>query len=1056
MPALSIFCFGDFEVRLDGESVRNFDTDKTRALLAYLAVERHRAHTRAHLAGLLWSDQPEERALHSLRQTLSYLRKALHETPNVAVFLLVERDSIRLNPAAQVWVDVQAFNQGLDAAYRHYHNRDGFGRLNPQRLCEALDLYRGLFLDQVILEGSPLFDEWSSLLREQLNRRCVEGLALLAEFYERRCEYGLARQTMDRILRLTPWDEAAHSQMIRLLAVDGQWSAAQNQYVLMRRCLREYFGLEPSEQTAVLFEAIRSQSPVFPRFGPVRHNLPDAGLPFVGRSAELTELMDSIIDPECRMLTLLGPGGVGKTRLALEAARRQVGVFPDGVFLAALRGVNTAEQLSIVLADALGCNFSDQRSPSAQLSDFLRRKNLLMVLDNFEQLLTDPDSVSLLAELLVEAPAVMFLVTSRERLNLREECIFAVDGLTCPDGAGIKEPLETYEALTLFLRRARQVKRDFQLDAENLTAAAQICRLVGGLPLGIELAAAMLWSRTCTELAAAVQANLDTLEGNAANAPIYHGSLRRVFAVSWQLLNPIEQQAFARLSIFRGGFTLDAAIQVTGVNIETLDALVGQSLLRRANDGRYDLHETLRQYAAEKLDGIPGELQALHRQHATYYVDLLSKMEGSTKGSGQIEALTLLQLELENAQVAWNWLISNDCAAQLAACVESLYQFFNIRGRFIEGIAWFQLAIVALEALPYEHLALAMMLSRQGALAYRIRQMDIAGAALERSREILIELGQHSELAFCLISLGGVQFRRKDFATALTSSQQSLEIYRQTGNLSGQAYALYLQGLILNRLCDFYRSKPLFEESVQVARRADDPRRTIAPLNLLGDIACFQGDYVAAERFFEDGINVSRQLNDRFNLGILINNLATVFQMTQRYAQAQSAYEESLSICREQGDRDGEAMALNNLGELAVARGEFKHAISISGQALVIAEEMGEDRTIAICLNNLGEATCAMGDYEQARAYFQRGIGIAVGIQATDLTARLTINMAPVFQQRGERKIAIELLRAALAHSATEQTEREKAIRRLTEMGTRPEMITDDSLLEEVVRRHMR
>ncbi len=560
MASLRISCFGEFQAELDGKPIQNFFTDKARALLAYLAVERARPHTRAHLAGLLWSDQPDEQALHNLRQTLTYLRKALGEGTASSALLLVERDTIRLNPAAQVWLDVRAFEEGLRRASRPERNGDGWRWLNPQRLSDALALYRGPFLDQLVLEGSPLFDEWSSLLREQLNHRCVEGLALMADYHERQGETALARQALSRLLSLTPWEETAHAQMMRLLAQDGQRSAAQSQYVLLRRYLREHLGLEPSSHTTALFEAIRSGSPVEALYPPARHNLPPPGPSFVGRQPELSELLDSAIDPGCRMLTLLGPGGAGKTSLALETARRLVGIFPGGVYYAPLRAVSQAGELAAALAEALDCNFSERQPPAAQLCDFLRRKNLLLVLDNFEQLLPDAGSTALLAEILAEAPQVKLIVTSRERLNLREECIFPVEGLRFPDGADLPGSPEDYEALALFQRRARQVKRRFQLEGENLAAAVKICRLVDGLPLAIELAAATLWNRSCPELAATVQHDLDALQDTSVNAPQHHSSLRAVFEFSWGLLEPEEQQTLARLAVFRGGFNIQAAL----------------------------------------------------------------------------------------------------------------------------------------------------------------------------------------------------------------------------------------------------------------------------------------------------------------------------------------------------------------------------------------------------------------------------------------------------------------------------------------------------------------
>lgn len=1050
MPALHITCFGDFETRVDGCPVRGFDTDKTRALLAYLAVERERAHTRAHLAGLLWSDQPDELALHNLRQTLSYLRKALGETPGAAVFLQVERDTIRLHPQAQVRVDVHDFEAGLAAAYRHFEHRDGRGRLNALRLRAALELHRGPFLDQLVLEGSPLFDEWATLRREQLLQRCTEGLARLAEFHERRREYHQARQYLERILRLTPWDENAHAGLMRLLALDGQTGAAQTQYMLLRRYLREHLGVDPSAQSQALFECIRAGGLPGPRFPAARANLSQGGMPFVGRGAELADLADEIIDPECRLLTLLGPGGAGKTRLALEAAGQQVGAFPDGVFFVPLREARDAGQMLAALAAALEFNFSDQGAPAAQLGDFLRRKNLLLVLDNFEQLLADPKCPAFLADLLGTAPAATFLITSRQRLHLREECVFEIDGLSLA-GSGGEEP----EALALFARRARQVKRSFALDGENRPAAERICRLLGGLPLGIELAAATLWGRTCPELADAVKADLDVLASGAPDAAPEHASLRAVFEVSWRQLNEAERHAYARLAVFRGGFDADAAHQVAAAGAETLHSLVGKSLLRRVADGRFDLHETLRQYADEKLACDDEAAREAREAHAVHYVRMLAGLREDMRAAGQVQALDRVQYELNNARLAWAHLTERRDGAALASCAETLYQFFSIRSRFLEGAGWFSEAAAALEGLEGSNRWLAAMLSRLGALLQRARQHEEALAALERSRTLLAGLDEPLELGFCLIGLGGVHLRRKDFEPALDASRQAQALFERAGRLDGLSYALYLQGLILDRMGDFETAAPLVERAVNAARQSGNPRRKIAPLNLLGDIACIQGDYAAAERIFAEALETSRQLDDRFNLGIVVNNLATVYHLTGRYALADGAYRESLAICREQGDRDGEALALNNLGELAVARGQFSEAESLSQQALAIAEELGEEWTIVVCLYNLGEAANAGGDSARALGFYRRGAALALEVSATDQAARIAVNAARALQLSGNQSAAAGLWRAALAHPATEQAERAKALGWLAELGSTPPEDEDESLLEAALRRDL-
>ena len=269
MAKLNINCLGTLQLTWNGEPARGIDMDKVRALLVYLAVEAARPHRREHLAGLLWSDQSEERGLHSLRQALSTVRKALGDdqasegvctsaASEVQPFLLITRDSVQLNPLCDYWLDVKVYCEELDTAFRYYHNRTGMSRLNIRRLRKGLALYQGHFLDQFFLSGSALFEEWATLRREEFNRRAVAALALLAEYHERRAEYTLARQAATRLTELAPWEETAHTQVIRLLALDGQWSAAQAQYMTLRRYLVEELGVEPAQETSTLYHEVRS------------------------------------------------------------------------------------------------------------------------------------------------------------------------------------------------------------------------------------------------------------------------------------------------------------------------------------------------------------------------------------------------------------------------------------------------------------------------------------------------------------------------------------------------------------------------------------------------------------------------------------------------------------------------------------------------------------------------------------------------------------------------------------------------------------------------------
>lgn len=1052
---IKITCLGGVQVELDDGTQASFDTDKARALLVYLAVEG-KPQRRSHLAGLLWSDQSEEQALHNLRQTLSTLRKGLKENA-AAPLILADRDAVQINPQVELWVDAACFQAHLDQAFRHFQKHNGRGWLNIRSLKKAMAIYQEPFLEQMSLRGSPLFDEWASLNREAFNRQAVEGLALLSEYYERRGEYASARQALLRLVELAPWEESAQAQVMRLYALDQQWSAAQNQYRILRRNLDEHLGVEPTRETAELFETIRSAaanhqsfSPRFPVW-PVQ--LPVSQTPFVGREKELDDLIERIVDPECRLVTLLGPGGIGKTRLALEAAGQLAGIFPEGVFFIPLAAVFSADQIVPAIADALGLVATDVSNLPSRLLDYLRSKHCLLVMDNFEQLAGAENAPQFLVDILRNAPGVILMITSRERLNLEEEWVFRLDGLAYPDEGELSvEKAAGYDAMALFQRRARQVNHRFDLNPATLPAVGRICKLMEGLPLGIELAAAALWSRSCDEIAAMISQDIHMLVSTRTNIEPRHRSLRGAFDISWHLLTADEQRGFASISVFRGGFTPAAALEVAEVTQEQLDTLVFKSLLDRDASGRYRLNEIIRQYAADRGEA-ENILQAVSLRHNAYYADLAAGHGPALNGLAQKEALADISLEIENIKAAWDGCLARCDAKAILKMAEPLYQFMNIRSRFTEGMALFRQALNALEGARHAEKVKIVLLSRLGGLAYFARETDLAQQAMEESLSLAHQLEDEEEAAFCRIILGGTYLRKKRFEDAMHCGWQNLAYYEKTGNGVGQTRALYLLGYVQSRLGNFSDAKTYLSRAVELGRTTENPRRLMAPLNVLGDILITEGQYEKGEACFVEGLEIARALGDLFYQAILVNNLASAYHITERYPLAKAKYQESMAICQKIGDRDGEAIALNNLGELATYQGEYQLALAYSEPALKLAREVGEEWTIIICLNNLGEACCGLGQASRSLDYFREAADLALGIGAMDNAVRIAVNAARTFQLMGRCDETVTLLQAALAHSAIEYEFKEKASRWLAECKGAVPADKNDELLPAALKR---
>ena len=554
MTRLAIHLLGPFAVTLDGNPVTHFDTNKTRALLAYLAAEPGYPCRREALAEMLWPDRPEGAGRANLRHTLRSLRLATGDYEADPPFLLGTMETISLNPEGDSWVDVRAFAASL----AEVQAVEGL-KLAP--LEQALGLYRGSFLQDFSLADSALFEEWLVLKREQFQRKALDLLSQLVAGFERRGEYNQALAHAWRQVELEPWDETAYQQLMRLLALSGHRAEALAQYGICRRVLAEELDVEPANETTQLYEQIKRRelgpelalepAPPSPNW-----DLPASPTPFFGRLDELATLEAKLAEPNTRLVTLTGPGGSGKTRLALEAGARFAEqdrqaladglplAFPHGVVFVPLAAVPSVEGLMPALADALQLRLQGGQE---QLVEALSRRQILLILDNLEHLLA---GVELLAEILSATPGVRILATSRERLQLRTEHVFPVGGLSypdhdlwasSPDATDLDACVTAYPAFQLLVESARRVQPQFALTPEDLPVLSEICRQVDGLPLALELAASWADALSLGDILAEARQSLGFLQAEWRDAPKRHRSMRAVFDVSWRRLSVTEQ-----------------------------------------------------------------------------------------------------------------------------------------------------------------------------------------------------------------------------------------------------------------------------------------------------------------------------------------------------------------------------------------------------------------------------------------------------------------------------------------------------------------------------------
>lgn len=860
MARLELYLFGHMYMTLDGVVVSTFESDKVRALLAYLAVESTSAHDRRYLAGLLWPDRSERAAHLNLNQALANLRQAIGDRGASKPLLAVSPSQIQLNSAGDYTLDVATFTTLLAACDQHPHRSPVSCKCCARHLQAAVELYRGPFLAQSALSVSEAFDEWALVKREWLSRRALQALFRLASYAEQRGDYEQAYRYAWRQLELEPWREEAHRQAMRALGASGQRSAAIAQYERCRWKLSADLGVEPEEETTRLYHVLRRGEALAP------HEASAAGTnltshapltPFVGRTDELIQITDCLENPDCRLLTLVGPGGIGKTRLAWQAASDHCDTFPDGVFFVPLAPVTTSTFLVPAIAHALGYMLGGAADPQTELLGYVREKAMLLVLDNFEHLRAGIDVV---LAILRTAPAVVLLITSREPLGLRVEWVIDIHGMTLPEHAAAAHTQE-HDALALFLQTARRVDARFSLSGANLSDVVRICHVIGGMPLAIELAAADVRRRSCADIAQGLVNGVSQLATTMQDVPERHRSMRALFDSSWRLLTAAEQQTLAAVAVFRGGIPHDGAVHTANASAEVLVALAEKSLLRRSSDARFRIHELVRQYAIEQLNAM-GRSAEVHARHLQWCLDLAG---GGTNLHGQpaMRWLDRLDQEHDNLRAALTWAIANapEGALRLGA---ALGWFWQVRGYIREGRTWLEQALAAGYHAPAAAQADALCMT--GYLAREMYELEPARTAVETSLTLYQDLGDRGGVAKAAHYLGMIALSGGDYTRATTLSLDALALFREAADQGGAAGSLLILGDAAFMQSDYDRAAAYYEEGLTISYAIDSSRQIARRLIRRGQIARVRGDYARATENVRQSVDLCWQTNDTWGL----------------------------------------------------------------------------------------------------------------------------------------------------------------------------------------------
>lgn len=662
------------------------------------------------------------------------------------------------------------------------------------------------------------------------------------------------------------------------------------------------------------------------------YNLPVQSTAFIGRTTELAEIAQRLVEPTCRLLTLVGPGGIGKTRLAIQAATTQLPNFGHGVYFVSLASVDSSDLLAVAMASTLGVTFYSPDEPRLQVIHYLREKQMLLIMDNFEHLL---DGIDLLTDILQSAVGVKFIVTSRERLNVQEEWVIVLDGLPTPTDDR-NTPLGSYSAVQLFVQRANQIQGRFSL-AENAEAVKAICQRVAGMPLALELAATWLRAMSCRQIATEMEGNLNFLTTPLRGVPNRHRSLQAVFEQSWNLLDALEKAVLMRLSVFRGGFDREAAEQVASATLPLVAGLTDKSLIRLNALERYDLHEMVRQFAADKLIQA-GEEPTTNQLHYDYFLKLAQGAEAHAFGREQVIWFDRLETELDNLRAALVWSIKTEAGLHLAA---SLGWFFSERAHFREGLNLLEQALAANPSAP--SVLRAKALHSAGALAGHLGERERMRVLCEEALALSRALNDRWNMAWSLSHFAiHSEFEPAKVAALL---DESLALFREIDDPMGIAHTLVRRSWPAQGMADYPYARLLLKEAATRAQEAGDKIILAWATYDLGRVSWFQDrDVVQATRYFEASIVRFRESKLGFiNPSLLLADLEL---MSGNMVHAQMLYEDVLLILKE-NIRDehgwiGElSYVLSALALIARTQGRIERA----GQLLQVADNFSLDVT---------------------------------------------------------------------------------------------------------------
>ncbi|MEE8121807.1 MAG: BTAD domain-containing putative transcriptional regulator [Anaerolineales bacterium] len=944
--------FGGVTFRKDDQPVRGLRSHKALALMAYLGVEGG-DHRRQSLSSLFWPQSDQLLAAKSLRVALSKLRLVLGNK------LRTSHQVVSLDPGADMYIDALDLIQKYAAGCYE----------------QVVRLFEGPFLAGFQVAESEAFETWRGWQQEYFQRLVTESLHHLIS---QALDCGDDRRCIDwvhRLLKLDPLDEFAHQNAMIALVRSGQRAAALSQFKTYRHNLHAELGVEPSQPTLDLIERIR-QGEDLPQAhrAPVNQILPPPQTLFIGRERELAAINERLLDPSSRLITIVGPGGIGKSHLALQALRSNLDHCPDGGYFVPLSMVTNVEFILPEIAKTLRFHVDSMgagAAPIEQLLDYLAARRLLLVLDEFDHLVKGSD---LIQEVILRAPGVKILITSRERLQLQGEWVLQIKGL--PLLAEESERNEVSDALTLFDMRASQTLGLRQLPSEDRDDALEICRLVEGSPLAIELAASWTGALSCREIAFEIEHDLDFLASARRDLPQVHRSMRAVFDRSWDLLEPSQRDLFSRLSIFQGGFERSVARELLGAEITQLAALMDKSLLRRNPLGRFTMHPLLQHFASEKLAEAPVLLRTIQQKHSRYYLHLLSREGSEGVRSHKDAEYDALAREVANIRAALTWGVVHERQDEARQTLRYALAFYIVHGWF-EGYDTF------------DHL---------GSLIQSVS----SGGDPEKALELPIYLSARIHQAFFAANLGMIEESER-------ISRACLEPLRAAKMDTELSMCLHNLGLNAGFRGEYDAAIPWLEESITLARENPNPAWPTYLL-WLGYFLCVQGAFDEGMAKFEESYRLFEADGILWGIGFALSKMGLAWYERGDFTLAMDHHRRALEIFRQTGETVGEAYTLSRMCVDACGIGAYEDAVRFGQQGLSIFQKVDHRWGIPITRCRLAFAHLGGGEVDVAKTLLEDALTDSLRYELVPVGLFALTGLACAFAAGGNLSLAQEII----------------------------------------------